>query len=179
MLLAGISQLLLPMASGWQERNGTHEVASRMTLIGALIFGAALCYFGLIWTLRTWIVASVLHRQVVSLDPLMLMWGAAFAVSTLRTFGMVVLQVQERFAPLVFLALVSTSSSLILCRWGITHYGAVGSVLGIILGESVDLFGIIWLIRRGQSDTAESSPRISSAVLARKAGLRRIIAVVE
>jgi hypothetical protein len=85
------------------------------------------------------------------------MWGAAFVVATLRSFGMVVLQVQERFASLVYLALVSTSSSLILCWWGITHYGAVGSVLGIVLGESVDLFGIIWLILRSQSSTVWSS----------------------
>jgi O-antigen/teichoic acid export membrane protein len=157
LLLAGTGQLLLPMASGWQERNGTHDVVSKMTVIGALIFAAALCYFSLTWALRTWIVANVLHRQVGSLDPLLLMWGAAFVVATLRSFGMVVLQVQERFASLVYLALVSTSSSLILCWWGITHYGAVGSVLGIVLGESVDLFGIIWLILRSQSSTVWSS----------------------
>jgi O-antigen/teichoic acid export membrane protein len=160
LLLAGTGQLLLPMASGWQERNGTHDVVSRMTVIGALIFAAALCYFSLTWALRTWVVANVLHRQVGSLDPLLLMWGAAFVVATLRTFGMVVLQVQERFASLVFLALFSTSSSLILCWWGITHYGAVGSVLGIVLGESVDLFGIIWLIRRSQSGTVGSPRKI-------------------
>jgi O-antigen/teichoic acid export membrane protein len=160
LLLAGISQLLLPMASGWQERDGTRQVVSRMTVIGGLIFGAALCYFGLTWVFRTWIVANVLHRQVGSLDPLLLMWGAAFVVVTLRSFGMVVLQVQERFASLVYLAFVSTSSSLILCWWGITHYGAVGSVLGIILGECVDLFGIIWLIRRHQSGAVGSSQGI-------------------
>ena len=156
LLLAGVGQLLLPMASGWQ-RSGTHEVIRRITAIGALIFGAVLCYFSLTWALRTWIVANVLRHQVASLDPILLMWGAAFLVTTLRSFAMVVLQAQERFASLVFLALVSASSSLVVSWWGITHYGAVGSVLGIILGESVDLFGIIWLIRTSQPATVGSS----------------------
>ena len=159
LLLAGVGQLLLPMASGWQERNGTPEVVRRMTVIGALIFGAALCYFSLTWALRTWIVANVLRRRLGSLDPLLLMWGAAYLVATLRSVGMVVLQAQERFASLVFLELVSASSSLVLCWWGIMHYGAVGSVLGIILGESIELFGVIWLIRRSQSGTVALSGR--------------------
>jgi hypothetical protein len=91
-----------------------------------------------------------------------LMWGAAFLVTTLRSFAMVVLQAQERFASLVFLALVSASSSLVVCWWGITHYGAVGSVLGIILGESVDLFGIIWLIRSRPSTVGSSRSSVLS-----------------
>jgi O-antigen/teichoic acid export membrane protein len=154
LLLAGVGQLLLPMASGWQECNGTPELVRRMTVIGALIFGAALCYFSLTWELRTWIVTNVLRRRVGSLDPLLLMWGAAYLVATLRTLGMVVLQAQERFASLVLLELVCASSSLILCWWGIMHYGAVGSVLGIILGEGLELCGVIWLIRKSQSGTA-------------------------
>jgi O-antigen/teichoic acid export membrane protein len=157
LLFAGVGQLLLPMASGWQERNGTHEVIRRMTGIGAVIFGAALCHFSLVWVFRAWIVVHVFRHPVGALDPLLLMWGAAFLVTTLRSFAMVVLQAQERFASLVFLAFISTTSSLALCWWGIRHYGAVGSVLGIILGEGVDLFGIIWLIRRRRPGMADSS----------------------
>ena len=157
LLVAGVGQLLLPMASGWQERYDTHEVVRRMTRIGVLIFGAALCYFSFAWVFRMWIVTNVFHHPVGSLDPLLLMWGAAFLVVTLRSFTMVVLQAQERFSSLVFLALVSSSFSLVLCWWGIRHYGAVGSVLGIIVGESVDLFGIVWLIQRSPSGTVDWS----------------------
>lgn len=153
LLLTGASQLLLPMASRWQDRNGTSEVVRRMIVIGALIFGAALCYFSVTWAFRTWIVANVLRRRVISLDPLLLTWGAAYLVGSLRSLGMVVLLAQERFASVVFVELVSACSSLILCWWGIRHYGASGSVLGIVLGESVELFGVIWLIRRSQLDT--------------------------
>jgi O-antigen/teichoic acid export membrane protein len=157
LLFAGVGQLLLPMASGWQERNGTHEVVRRMAAIGALTFGAALCYFSFVWLFRTWIVANIFRHPVDSLNPLLLMWGTAFLVTTLRSFAMVVLQAQERFASLVFLAFISSGSSLILCWWGIRHYGAVGSVLGIIVGESVDLFGILWLIGRNPSSTVDRS----------------------
>jgi O-antigen/teichoic acid export membrane protein len=158
LLLAGVSQLLLPMASGWQERYDTPEVVRRMTIIGTLIFGAALCYFSFTWAFREWIVSNLLRRPVESLESILLMWGAVYLVGTLRSLGTVVLLAQERFSSLVFLALISTSSSLALCWWGVTHYGAAGSVLGIILGESVDLLGIVWLIRRSQSGTLGWSP---------------------
>jgi hypothetical protein len=129
-----------------------------MTIIGTLIFGAALCYFSFTWAFREWIVSNLLRRPVESLESILLMWGAVYLVGTLRSLGTVVLLAQERFSSLVFLALISTSSSLALCWWGVTHYGAAGSVLGIILGESVDLLGIVWLIRRSQSGTLGWSP---------------------
>ena len=152
LLLTGASQLLLPMASRWQNRNGTSVVVRRMIVIGALIFGAALCYFSVTWTFRTWIVANLLRRRLISLDPLLLTWGAAYLVGSLRSLGMVVLLAQERFASVVFVEFVSACSSLILCWWGIRHYGASGSVLGIVLGESIELCGVIWLIRTSQVD---------------------------
>ena len=153
LLMAGASQLLLPMASRWQDRNGTSEVVRRTIVIGALIFGAALCYFSVTWAFRTWIVANVLRRQVGSLDPLLLTWGAAYLIASVRSLGMVVLLAQERFASVVFVELISACSSLTLCWWGIRHYGASGSVLGIVLGETVELLGVIWLIRRSQLDS--------------------------
>jgi O-antigen/teichoic acid export membrane protein len=148
LLLTGVGQLLLPTAAGWMSTHGAREMLRRTASTAALLFTASLLYFALLWIVRGRLVTDLLRQDPAEIEPMLLAWGAVFAVMILRTVAMVALQAFERFDSLVYLAIASTTTSLAVAWWSIQRFGAAGSMAGIIAGELVDLCGIVWLTLR-------------------------------
>ena len=149
LLITGVGQQLLPVASGWLASLGERALVIRGGAIGLLLLAGSLLYFAVLWLLRDWIMGDLLNRDTAGMDPLLLLWGAVFAVMTLRSATMIVLQALERFDFLVYVSFFSTGASLAVGYWGITQYGAGGALLGLIVGELIDVTANIYLIVRG------------------------------
>ena len=93
-------------------------------------------------------MTDILKRDATGIDPILLLWGAVFAVMCIRSISMIALQAVERFDSITYLALISTPTSLVIGYWGIITIGPHGALLGLIAGELVDVVGIAWATRR-------------------------------
>jgi O-antigen/teichoic acid export membrane protein len=121
--------------------------------------GIALAYFGVLWLLRDWVFEVVLRKQFAQRDLLLLLWSAAFVLMVVHQQLLYLLVVRERFRTLVSLALVTATVSLA-CGWlGMRYLGGAGAVLGIAVGEAINLAGVLGLCLRevfgARADRAE------------------------
>ena len=139
LLVTGVGQQLLPVASRWLSELGERALVLRALAIGVLLLAGALVYFAVLWLMREWVMVDLLKRDSTGLDGLLLLWGAVFGIMTIRHATMIVVQAMERFDFLVYVSFVSTPASLLVGYWGITQYGAGGALLGLIAAELIDL----------------------------------------
>ena len=148
LLVTGVGQQLLPVASRWLSELGERALVLRALVIGSVLLTGALVYFALLWVLREWVMGDLLNRDTTGMDELLLLWGAVFGIMTVRHASMIVVQALERFDFLVYVSFVSTPASLLVGYWGITQYGAGGALLGLIAAELIDLSSNSCLILR-------------------------------
>jgi len=150
LLSAGIGTLMLSMTAGWLRQHGLSVAFRRLTLFALGLGAAALCYFGLLWLLRAWIFQDVLQKDFEHRDQLLLLWSAAFLAMVIRDQLLYLLVARERFRQLTSLALISAVLSLIAGYVSMLHWGVIGAPLGVLLGELVNLTGILILsLRQG------------------------------
>lgn len=145
LLSTGIGSLMLPLASGWLHRHGAPLLRRRLYLFGLGLAVATLCYFAVVWGLRDWIFAVVLKKQFAQADQLLLLWGAIFLVIVVRDQLIHLLAAQGRFRVLTLLTLVCAVIALAASYWGMLRFGMPGALLGILLGEVLNIIGIVIL----------------------------------
>jgi O-antigen/teichoic acid export membrane protein len=148
LLSTGIGSLMLPLASGWLHRHGAHVLWRRLCLSALGLGAATLCYLGVLWLLREWLFAVVLKKQFVQRDGLLMLWGAIFLVMVVRNQLTFLLAAQERFRALTSLTLASAVIALAACYWGMLRFGAAGALVGMLIGESISMAGVVILSLR-------------------------------
>lgn len=145
LMVNGVGQLLLPLATQWLSTQGARAMAQRIMALSMVMLVGSLGYFVLLWLTRDWLIAEVLKRDGTGMDPILLLWGGVFGLMSLRAMAMVVLQALERFDSLTYLAVLSAAVSLLVGYFGILRFDAPGALIGLIVGEAIDLVGILWL----------------------------------
>lgn len=148
LLSSGIGSLMLPVASGWLHRHGAPLLLRRLCLFALGIAAATLCYFTILWLFRDWIFAVVLKKQFIQRDEMLMLWSAIFLVIVVRDQLLYLLAVQGRFRALTLLTFISAVISLTIGYWGMLHFGMVGVLMGMLLGELVNVIGIVFLSLR-------------------------------
>lgn len=148
LMVSGIKQLLLPMAARWHQSLGLDPMLRRLLGFAAAVMALSLIYFGLLWLLRDWVFAVVLKKQFADRDEMLLLWMLMFLIAGLRDLLMTGLLVRERFRSMTGLSSVSALFSLLTCWWGTQIYGPAGAILGLVLGETINLVGVLWLTVR-------------------------------
>lgn len=147
LLITGVSQQLLPVAARWQAESGLRTLLRRGGLIAVGLLLLSVTYVAVLWWPREWIMVHVFRREITGMDPLLLLWAATFCVMAVRHAATVMLQAMELHRALVWAAAVSAFSSLLSGYVGIHYFGAMGGLLGLVVGESVYLLinlGLMW-----------------------------------
>lgn len=147
LLSSGIGSLMLPVASGWLHKHGATLLLRRLYLLAAGLVVAALCYFLLLWLLRDWIFAAVLRKQFAQRDELLLLWGAIFLLIVIRDQLIYLPAAQGRFHALTLLTLFSATIALATSFWGILQFGLTGALVGMLIGELINVTGIMMMCR--------------------------------
>lgn len=145
LLSTGIGSLMLPLASGWLHRYGAPLLWRRLCLLAAGLAVATLFYFLVLWFFRDWIFAVVLKKQFAQRDELLLLWGSIFLVIVVRDQLVYLLAAQGRFRVLTLLTLASALISLAASYWGMLRFGMAGALAGILIGELINVTGIVLL----------------------------------
>ena len=149
LLITGVSQQLLPVAARWLAESGLRTLLRRGGLIAVGLLLLSVTYVAMLWWPREWIMVHVFRRQVIGMDPLLLLWAATFCVMAVRHAATVMLQAMELHRALVWAAAVSALCSLLSGFVGIHQLGAMGGLLGLVVGESVYLLVNLGLMWRG------------------------------
>lgn len=147
-LSGGVSMLLFPMTSRWVHELGVGAAARRLTLLAAVLAGLALCYMGAMWVARDWIFAVVLRKQFTQRDVLLILWSAVFLVTLCRDQLATLPASRERFRDMTLLTGASALVWLVASYAAIQRMGAPGAIIGILIGELVNVAGIIVMILR-------------------------------
>lgn len=145
LLSTGISTLMLPLASSWLLHHGAATVMRRLALFALLMAGIAVTYSVVLWFLRDWVFIEVFRKHFDHRDTLLLFWSATFLVMAMRDQLIYLLVARERFRSLAALAFVSALCALAISYWGLLQFGVVGAPLGVLIGECINLSGILLL----------------------------------
>ena len=148
LLTGGVKQLLLPTASGWYRELGMASMFKRLLVFIAGVTALALCYCALLWLTRDWLTATVLKKQIAGRDTLILIWMGVFLIAMVRDLLITVLFVRERFSSLTWLALLCAIVALGVGTLLMPHYGAQGALVGLLLGEVLNICGASLLVWR-------------------------------
>ncbi len=145
LLSTGIGSLMLPLASGWLHQHGAPLLWRRLCLLALGLAAATLCYFAILWWLRDWIFAVVLKKQFAQRDELLMLWGVIFLMIVVRDQLVYLLAAQGRFRIMTLLTLVGAVISLAASYWGMLQFGVAGALLGMLIGELINVTGIVIL----------------------------------
>lgn len=148
LLSTGIGALMLPLTSAWLHAWGAAVVLRRLTLFAAGVAAASLVYLGTLWLTRDWIFAKVLNKHFEDGDTLLLLWSAVFVLMVMRDQLIYLLVARQRFRTLAALSTFSAVLSLMVSYVGMQHFGVVGAVFGLLVGEALSLAGVVLLSLR-------------------------------
>ncbi len=141
----GLGTMLLPTVAGWLHTVGARRVLRRMRGLALVLTLGALCYCAVIWAVRDWLFAEVLKKTFAQRDDLLLMWFAVSLVTLLRDQLLYLLTVRGRFRIMSSLTLVSALTAMGASYFGVLRWGVLGALLGILIGELLNVCGLIYL----------------------------------
>jgi O-antigen/teichoic acid export membrane protein len=141
----GIGTLMLPTVTGWLKEHGPARALRRLLVIASGMAAAAVCYIGIIWSLRDWIFANIIKKDFAQRDMLLVLWSIVFVVMLFRDQLLQLPMSCGRYRPLAGITLASTLVALIVCHAALRTMGESGAPLGVLAGEICNLTGIIVL----------------------------------
>ncbi len=145
LLSTGISSFLFPTVANWLQRLSIMAVFRRLMLFAAGLCSVAAVYLIVLWWVRDWVFANVLHKTFQQRDTLLLMWSGICLLMTVRDQLGYILPAKAQFRQLSFMALCSAICSLAVSYVAMDHFGAMGALIGIVVGEVLSLLGIVGL----------------------------------
>jgi O-antigen/teichoic acid export membrane protein len=152
LLSTGLGSIMLPAISNWLNTESTRKVFGRQLLFALGLGGLALGYFAVVWLLRQQIFDHVLKKHSQSFDVLLLLWSSIALLMLFRDQLIYLLVVKGRFRSLAALTFMSAVLALVLSYAAMRQYGVAGALLGVLLGEAVNVTGILYLCFRETHD---------------------------
>ena len=161
LLSTGLGTVMLPTAASWLHAHGVSRVFRRMLLIAFGLGVIAMCYCAVAWAARDWLFTYVLKKQLPQRDELLLMWFAIALAMLLRDQLIYLLAVRHRLRSTSTLTFLSALVSIAVSYFGILYFGVIGALTGILVGEILNVSGLIFLsvmeLRR-PVEAAQSQP---------------------
>jgi O-antigen/teichoic acid export membrane protein len=145
LLSSGIGTLMLPTVSNWLQTQSAPRVLRRQFAIAGGMCVAALCYFGLLWLVRDWLFVHILKKQLEHRDQLLLLWFGVGLLMLMRDQLLYLLLSRSRFRSLTVLTFLSALLSLTTSYFAMHRLGAGGALVGVLMGELVNVSGLILL----------------------------------
>lgn len=147
-LAIGVGSLLGPTAARWYAQIGIHRLVRRLLMFLLAVGLIETTYFLAVWLGRDWLVVGILHKQIHDLDRLLLLWSGVALIGLCRDVLQSALIALGRLKSLAWQVGVSTAIAVVLMWYGLGWWGAPGVLVGMIVGELINLAGIILLLRK-------------------------------
>lgn len=148
LMVSGIKQLLLPMAARWNDQLGLDPMLRRLVLFAGVVTLLHLIYFAALWVFRDWVFVELLRKPVEQRDQMLVLWMAVFLTACVRDLCMTAILVRQKFRSMTWLTAIAAVVALASCWLGMQVYGVAGAITGLLLGEAINLVGVLMLIAR-------------------------------
>jgi O-antigen/teichoic acid export membrane protein len=147
-LTIGVASLLGPTAATWYAQIGLHRLVRRLIVILLAVGLLEAVYFVAVWFGRDWLFTDVLHKHIHDRDRLLLLWGCVAIVALLRDVLQCALIAMGHLKSLAWQVGVSAAVAVVLMWYGLAWWGAAAVLIGQIVGELINLTGIVLLLRK-------------------------------
>jgi O-antigen/teichoic acid export membrane protein len=157
-LTIGVRALLTPSAASWLHEFGFNALVRKLSVfvVGLLVlFGV---YILIVWVFRDWVTSELMRKVIPDRDRLIVLWAAYSIVTMIRDVYLSALLATERFRPMAWLTAASAVTSLVSMWFLIDVFGLAGAVIGLLLGESLSLLGVLVYLVLGVIRARGSSP---------------------
>jgi O-antigen/teichoic acid export membrane protein len=152
----GVGSLLTPTAAKWYTQIGIHRLVRRLLMFLLAVGLLEITYFFVIWLGRDWLVIGILHKHIHDLDRLLILWSAVALVGLCRDVLQSALVALGRYKSLAWQVGVSAAVAVVVMWYGLGRWGAPGVLVGMIVGELINVTGIILLLRKCMRDASVS-----------------------
>jgi O-antigen/teichoic acid export membrane protein len=147
-LAIGVASLLGPTAASWYAQIGIHRLVRRLLMILGVVGVVEITYFVAVWMGQDWLTVDVLHKHIHDRNQLLILWAGVALIGTCRDILQCALIALGRLKSLAWQVGVSAAVAVVLMWYGLGWWGAPGVLIGMIVGELINLAGIILLLRR-------------------------------
>ena len=144
----GVVSLLGPTAATWYSQIGSRALVRRLLNVLLAVALLEILYFVFIWVGREWIIANVLHKQIHDRDLLLLLWGGVATIALVRDVLQCALIAMGHLKSLAGQVGVSAAVAIFIMWFGTDWWGASAVLIGQIVGELINLGGILLLLGR-------------------------------
>ena len=145
-LTIGVASLLGPSAATWYGEMGLRRLVRRLLVFLLVVGTLEATYFTIVWFARDWLVTDVLHKSIADRDQLFILWAAVAFIALVRDFLQCALTATGHFRSLAWQVGVSAALAMLIMWFGIPKWGAAAALIGQIVGELVNLAGILYLL---------------------------------
>jgi O-antigen/teichoic acid export membrane protein len=147
-LTAGVAALLTPSAATWYAEIGLQRLVRRLLMFLLIVGFLEVVYFACVWSSRDWLFIDVLHKHIQDRDRLLILWAALAGVALLRDVLQCALIATGRLKSLAWQVGISTAVAMPLMWFGVAWWGVAAALIGQIVGELINLAGIIFVLRK-------------------------------
>ncbi|MES2186496.1 MAG: hypothetical protein V4505_18235 [Pseudomonadota bacterium] len=102
-------------------------------------------YVAVLWLMLPWLQHHVLGAKYTGVEPLVLAWGAYFALNGARWIGSSLLTSGDRYRMLLLSGILCLVVMLAATSYAVPRWGAWGAVFALALVEALDLL-LIWVV---------------------------------
>ncbi len=158
MLAVGLQSVLTPLAAAWKAEVGLQRLVRRLWRILLAVGALDLLYFALLWPFRDWVSTRVLHKHITERDTLLLLWAVFALVALARDVLAPAVYALGRLKWLAWQIAFCALIALAVMWFGIPRWGMPAALIALLLGESLNLLGILYLIRDAQRQARRDEP---------------------
>jgi O-antigen/teichoic acid export membrane protein len=147
----GVNNVLITSTAKWLAAVGLSKTLRRLLVVLLTITALDLIYLVFVWSMRGWLIGSVLHKTIADRDTLLILWASIALIFLPREILQAVLFASGRVKSMTWVIAVSALVSLTLTWYGVGHWGTASVLIGQIAGESVNvlvLAGMLWRLLR-------------------------------
>jgi O-antigen/teichoic acid export membrane protein len=145
-LTVGVKTLLVPTAAAWLAESSIGRLIRRLLLFATGIVIIDLVYCLLVWFYRDWLSNDLMHKTIGNRDLLLILWAILSLIALYRDLLQTGLFALRKFKPLALVTALSAIVSLTVMWFGIKIWGAAAALVGQVIGETINLGGVIVLL---------------------------------
>jgi O-antigen/teichoic acid export membrane protein len=143
LISTGIGTFMFPTVSGWLQRISPKVVLRRMLMIAAALSVLAGVYLLIVWVFRDWVFSSLLRKHFAQQNQLLALWFLVAIAMLLRDQLGYIVVARARFRVLSALTLACAVLSLSTSYVAMRHYGEIGALCGLLVGELTNVLGML------------------------------------
>jgi O-antigen/teichoic acid export membrane protein len=142
----GINRLLMPVASNWLAEYKLIRTLKRLSVLTVGIVIVDFVYFGLAWSVRDWLVGTLMHKTIADRDRLLILWALIALIFVIREVLQAVLFALKQVKSMAWSVGLSAAAALGVMWFGIAWWGVAAVLIGQVVGECINLIFLSWLI---------------------------------